>query len=80
MPNKIQGYNDPNHPGNGLKYHTRKLCIEDGCFRVAGTMWGPYWCFKHNVERIDRIDKALEAMIDEFSRRKEELCKLNALS
>lgn len=51
----MSGYNDPKDPRNGPKYHTGKPCIEKGCGRPAGTAWSPYWCYEHNVERIDRI-------------------------
>jgi len=56
-------YNDPNDPGNGEKYHTGKQCIELDCNNPAGTAWSPYWCFKHNVERINRINKSFDDMV-----------------
>lgn len=59
----MSGYNDPNHPGNGEKYHTGKKCIERDCNELAGTAWSSYWCFRHNVERIDRISQQLEGLI-----------------
>jgi len=58
----IGRYDDPNSEGNSAKYHTGKKCIEPGCNEPAGTAWSPYWCFKHNVERIRRIDAGLEAL------------------
>jgi len=57
-------YNDPNHKGNSEKYHTGKKCIEDGCDKPAGTAWSPYWCFAHNVERIDGITKNIGEMLE----------------
>lgn len=53
-------YADPSHVGNSPKHHTGKPCIESGCDRPAGTAWSPYWCFEHNVERMDRISKQME--------------------
>ncbi len=53
----MKNYADPTHIGNNTGYHTGKACIEDGCNEPAGTLWGPYWCFKHNIKRIDRINK-----------------------
>ena len=61
---KVVGYNDPNNPGNGSKYHTGKSCIEPGCERPAGTAWSPYWCFEHNIERIDRISGQFCALFE----------------
>jgi len=54
----IEAFKDPNHEGNSSRYHTGKPCIEIGCNDPAGTAWSPYWCFKHNLERIDRITQA----------------------
>lgn len=56
----MHAYQDPAHEGNGAKYHTGKSCIERGCDRPAGTKWSPLWCFECNVERMNRIDAALE--------------------
>ncbi len=64
MSRKLDAFEDPNHPGNSNKHHTGKPCIEHGCSKPAGTDWGPYWCFEHNVERIRRCDagfKSIEA-------------------
>lgn len=55
-------YLDPLDQGNSEKFHTGKLCIEANCLNKAGTAWSPYWCFTHNVERIKRIDNALEEL------------------
>ena len=57
-------YCDPNNPGNGAQHHTGEPCIEPGCDEPAGTAWGPWWCFGHNVERLDRIDAALQLEVD----------------
>ena len=56
----MDAYQDPNHVGNSERYHTGETCCEKGCTEPAGTWWSPYWCFKHNVERIDRISSTLE--------------------
>lgn len=53
--------NDPNDAGNSPKYHTGKGCIEYGCHQPAGTAWSPYWCWRHNAERLERISAQLEA-------------------
>jgi hypothetical protein len=62
------GYDDPNDPGNGLQYHTGKKCIEPGCDKPAGTAWGPSRCFEHNVERINRIEKEWQILIDRMGK------------
>jgi hypothetical protein len=36
-----------------------RLCIEQGCPEPAGTFWGPYWCPRHDMERLDRITDSL---------------------
>lgn len=58
----LAAYEDPEHEGNSPKYRTGKTCVEPGCDKAAGTRWGPYWCFKHNVERIKRIDAKMSKL------------------
>jgi hypothetical protein len=65
----MPGYNDPNDPGNSAAFHTGKICIEPGCDKPAGTAWSPYWCFEHNVKRIDRISKSLKDISAHFEQR-----------
>ena len=55
-------YEDPTHEGNSDKYLTGNACIEKGCGKPAGTWWSPLWCFKHNVDRMKRIDASLNAI------------------
>jgi hypothetical protein len=57
-------FEDPNHEGNSPSYHTGKPCIEKGCERPAGTWWSPHWCFEHNVERIKRISKQFDDLLN----------------
>jgi len=59
------GYNDPDARGNTDKRYRRptKRCATQPCDEVPGTLWSPYWCFRHNVERIDRISDTLEAIV-----------------
>ena len=52
-------YDDPNDPGNGEKHHTGGICVEPGCIHPAGTAWSPHWCFRCNVERMNRITRNL---------------------
>ncbi len=59
----MESFEDPNHIGNSPAYHTGKPCIEPGCERPAGTAWSEHWCFECNVERIRRIDKALNELV-----------------
>jgi hypothetical protein len=40
-----------------------------GCDRPAGTLWSPYWCFEHNVERIRRISRQLDEIASAYERR-----------
>lgn len=47
-------WRDPADPGNDFKYHTGKSCLL--CLGPAGTEWSPFFCQKHNAERIDLID------------------------
>ncbi len=61
---RLNEYKDPNNSGNSAKYRTGKKCIEEGCENLAGTYWGPYWCFQHNVERIDRINASFAKLVD----------------
>lgn len=58
----MKAFEDPNHPGNSLAYHTGFPCIECG-LRPAGTDWSPYWCFECNVARIRRIDSSFAALL-----------------
>lgn len=60
---KLDAFEDPDHKGNSEKYHTGKICIEDGCDNKAGTAWSPYWCFKCNVTRMNSISESLSKMI-----------------
>lgn len=62
MKKKLEAFEDPNHPGNSAAHHSGRKCDVKGCTDPAGTAWGPYWCFKHNVERIKRISANLKAM------------------
>jgi hypothetical protein len=57
-------FEDPNHEGNSPKYHTGKPCIEPGCDKPAGTWWSPYWCFEHNVERIKRVTRQFDEILN----------------
>ena len=59
-------YNDPNHRNNSTEHHTGKLCIELECDEPAGTAWSPYWCFEHNVKRMDRISAQFDGMLQNF--------------
>ena len=54
------GYADPDDPRNGVSWHSGKPCFERGCPNPAGTAWSPYFCFQHNVERFERIDKSFK--------------------
>jgi hypothetical protein len=58
-------YQDPDHEGNSAQHHSGKPCHTRGCKEPAGTAWSPLWCFKHNVERMDRIS----ASLDDFAER-----------
>lgn len=64
----MENYENPDHPLNGPTHWSGLPCIEKGCEEPAGTAWGPYWCFKHNVERLRRIDAGLRAMSESFKR------------
>ncbi len=56
----MDAFENPDHSGNSAQYHTGKPCIEKGCDKPAGTAWGKFWCFEHNVKRMSGITKSLE--------------------
>jgi hypothetical protein len=60
----LLAFEDPSHEGNSAKYHTDKPCIVKGCKKPAGTLWGPHWCFTHNVERMNRITASLTDAVE----------------
>lgn len=62
----LSRYADPNDPANGPKYHSGKPCIELGCEKPAGTAWSPHWCFRHNAERMARIDRSMDELAEGF--------------
>lgn len=57
----MKPYQDPNDDFNSPRFHSGKKCVERECSEPAGTGWSPYWCFKHNAARMDRIDVSLKA-------------------
>jgi len=59
-------YDDKEDQGNSPKHWTGKPCIEVGCVRPAGTAWSPYWCFEHNVQRIQRVTAQLKGLIQAY--------------
>lgn len=59
-------YQDRSDPLNSARYHTGKPCIEKGCSEPAGTAWSPLWCFRHNVERMDRISGFLTSELARY--------------
>lgn len=59
-------FEDPSHPGNSVEHHTGKECIEDGCSSPAGTAWSMLFCQKHNAERIKRITRQLDEVLNSF--------------
>lgn len=54
-------YRDRNDELNSAAHYSGKRCVEKSCTSPAGTAWSPFWCFEHNVERMDRISANLEA-------------------
>lgn len=59
----VPGFDDKQDPGNGPKYYTGEMCIVPGCKEPAGTKWGKFWCFDHNVERIIKINSQFESLL-----------------
>lgn len=41
-------------------------CVESGCDRDAGTLWGPSWCPEHDEERLARISREMQALRESF--------------
>jgi hypothetical protein len=41
-------------------------CIEPGCDRPAGTLWGPLWCPEDDEKRLDRISASFEKIAASF--------------
>lgn len=72
----MKTFEDPDHPGNSSIYHTGSKCIESDCNDPAGTWWNPYWCFKHNVERMNRISKGLEEIMENFNKKRLDSIKI----
>ena len=53
---KMKAYQDPKHSGNKIRPKIKCVgCGIKGCI----TAWGP-WCYKCNIERMDRISKNLD--------------------
>jgi hypothetical protein len=46
-----------------------RACDEAPCPDPAGTLWGPYWCPRHDEERLDRISASLESIAASFQER-----------
>jgi hypothetical protein len=67
----MKAYEDPKSEGNGPKYHSGLHCDVEGCNEPAGTAWSPYWCQKHNAERMNRIDASLNKMMATFEKKQE---------
>ncbi len=66
----MKPFEDPDHQANSSLYHRGKTCIEPGCKNPAGTVWSPYWCQKHNAERILRIDREMESLRKQLEAKK----------
>ncbi|KKL94713.1 hypothetical protein LCGC14_1861940 [marine sediment metagenome] len=67
---KLVAFKDPDDKGNSPKYHTGATCIVPECNDPAGTYWSPYWCFCHNVIRIDKINDQLTNMIEKLKEKR----------
>ena len=61
----MKAYQDPFHEGNSVKYQTGRVCITKGCKNLAGTAWSPHWCYKHNVERMDRLSANIDDAVSQ---------------
>lgn len=58
----MERYQNPNDELNSPKYRSGKKCIAIGCRDEAGTAWSPYWCQKHNAQRMDIVGKSMAAI------------------
>lgn len=67
--NKLLAYRDPDDRGNSTKFHTGTTCIVPECNDPAGTYWSPYWCFNHNVKRINKINDHLASMVEKLKKK-----------
>lgn len=65
----MEPYQDPNHENNDIRIHASgKTCYE--CRKEpAGTAWSPYFCFKCNVKRMDRISRNLRSIQESMQNR-----------
>lgn len=45
-----------------------RTCIESGCDLPAGTLWGPLWCPDHDRERLERVTRQMESLLNEARR------------
>jgi hypothetical protein len=62
-------YRNPKSPGYGRKYRKGEQCLGAAeCKNVAGSAWGP-WCYEHNVERMDRINKNMTQIEQSFAQK-----------
>lgn len=41
-----------------------RVCCVAGCDNPAGTLWGPYFCPRHDVERLDRVSAGLRSIVE----------------
>lgn len=53
--------------GHVCQKRSGRTCIESGCGKAAGTIWGPLWCPEHDRQRLDRISAGLNDLAQRFT-------------
>ena len=54
-------YKNPLDSGYSAEHRSGKQCVERGCNKPAGTLWGPLWCPEHDRQRLTRIGSFFES-------------------
>lgn len=52
--------------GHVCQQPSGRICVERGCDEPAGTLWTPFWCPDHDVERLERVSAGLRTFQEAF--------------
>ena len=57
------------HPEDGhvCARPSGRTCVEPGCGKPAGTLWGPMWCPECDEKRLDHVSGQLDAIVAGFA-------------
>jgi hypothetical protein len=59
-------YKDKSSPLHSSKYHSGKICIEEGCNKPAGTYWNINLCSECTILKIDMIIMISNGLLARF--------------